>query len=62
MVEKGRNEEDICIHTGSVSERSIPEAFWSAMKLVYDSIDRRTQYDRKDARGIYIDPLEKIKE
>jgi len=61
MVEKGRNEEDICIHTGSVSERSIPEAFWSAMKLVYDSIDRRTQYDRKDARGIYIDPPGKDK-
>jgi len=43
-------------HTVWVRERSIPEAYWSAIKAVYDSPDLRTEYDRKDPNGKFIDP------
>ncbi len=43
-------------HTFHVKEHSIPEAYWEAMKLVYNSPDLRTEYDRKDKNGNYIDP------
>src|SRR3989344_3477571 len=44
------------IHTAHIRERTVPEAYWSAIKAVSETHKLRTQYDRKDFQGDYIDP------
>ncbi len=41
----------------SVTAESVPEAFYKAMrKVYYEGADLRTEYDRKDKEGNFIDP------
>lgn len=55
MIEKEKG--DGKIPTIFVSERSIPEAYWEAIKAVHEKgYVLRTQYDRKNDVGEYIDP------
>lgn len=47
----------IQIPTIHIVENSIPEAYYSAIKQVHEKgFDIRTQYDRKDKKGNYLDP------
>jgi len=54
MAEKG------VIHTLHIVAENIPLAHYRAMKQVMENgMDIRTQYDKKDSRGIFLDPASK---
>ena len=48
------------IRTFHITADSIPEAYWKAMKTVHENgYELRTQYDRKNPGGSYMDPAGK---
>jgi hypothetical protein len=43
-------------HTYHIKERTIPEAYYEIIKTLLSTPDLRTEYDRKDSNGAFIDP------